>query len=294
MIRSMTAFSAVEEIKEKLSVNIEIRSYNSRYLDIALRIPHGYQLLEDKIKGLIYNYISRGRIEIRIQIKDESEESCRFDVNVPKARAYYNALCQLKQELGVEEKPPLELLAKNGDIITPGDVNESEVEKIWDLVETCLHNALTDHEKMRKKEGDFISEDFSNRLDYIQSLIHQIEKKTDGLLFVYQDKLKERIEALTKGLVEIDPLRIAQEAAFLADKSDISEEITRAYSHVKQFQLLMTSDEPAGRKLNFLLQEFNREFNTMGSKVGNADLSHLVVSAKSELEKIREQVQNVE
>lgn len=139
-----------------------------------------------------------------------------------------------------------------------------------------------------------MAKDLEARLDDIQAAIDHIEKQTDGLLAFYQDRLKERISALTKGLVELDPGRIAQEAALLADKSDISEEITRAKSHIQQFKGIMAAEEPGGRKLNFLLQEFNREFNTMGSKAGNADLSHLIVTVKSELERIREQVQNIE
>ena len=294
MIYSMTAFSAAEATKEHLTVNIEIRSYNSRHLDVALRIPHGYQLLEDKIKTAISEKISRGRVEIRIKIKDESDEICRYEVNIQKAGAYYNALSELSDKLNLEGKPPLELIAKAGDIISPGEVSEAIAETTWPVIKDCLSNALADHNRMRKKEGDFMAGDLSVRLDDIQAAIYRIEENTEGLLALYQDRLKERIGVLTKGVIELDPARIAQEAALLADKSDISEEITRAKSHIEQFKALMTADEPAGRKLNFLLQEFNREFNTMGSKTGNADLSHLIVAVKSELEKIREQVQNIE
>ena len=147
---------------------------------------------------------------------------------------------------------------------------------------------------MRKKEGDFISDDMNKRLDHIENSVATIEKDANNLVPIYQERLKERITSLTRGLVEIDPARIAQEAAFLADRSDITEEITRAQSHLAQFRTIMQSDEPAGRKLNFLLQEFNREFNTMSAKVGNAALSHIIVNVKAEIEKLREQVQNVE
>ena len=147
---------------------------------------------------------------------------------------------------------------------------------------------------MRKKEGEFLFKDLQTRLDYIEESISVIEKNTSDLLPRYQERLKERIMALTQGITEIDPVRIAQEAAILADKSDISEEIVRARSHVNQFRKIMTENAPVGKKLNFLLQEFNREFNTMASKSGNTDISHRIVSVKSELEKLREQVQNVE
>jgi uncharacterized protein (TIGR00255 family) len=147
---------------------------------------------------------------------------------------------------------------------------------------------------MRKKEGDFIARDFKERLDLIEKTLRQIKRESTDLPGLYQEKLKDRIAALTKNIVEVDPGRIAQEAAFLADRSDISEEIVRARSHLKQFRVIMRAAGPSGRKLNFLLQEFTREFNTMGAKAGNAVVSHMIVGVKTELEKLREQVQNVE
>jgi uncharacterized protein (TIGR00255 family) len=196
--------------------------------------------------------------------------------------------------LGIKDKISLELLTRNSDIISQGEINEKESETAWNLIRSCLDKAIYDLNNMRKKEGDFIAGDLIKRIDYIRSCLAQIEEKTDGLLAFYQDRLKERIKSLIKGEFDIDPLRIAQEAAIIADKSDISEEITRAESHIEQFLYLIDSEEPAGRKLNFLLQEFNREFNTLGSKVGNAEVSHIIVDVKAEVEKIREQVQNIE
>ena len=290
----MTGYAALEMENEGISVSIEIRSYNSRHLDMVLRMPYGYQMIEEKIKAVVPENISRGRVEISLRIKDESDEACRFDVNMAKAKAYYTALCELNEGLGLEEQPTLELVMRAGDIITPEDMGDIIMEKTWPAIEVCLRDALEKHGQMREKEGDFIYKDFVKRLADITSGLERIEKGSDGMLAIYQERLKNRIQALTKGMVEIDPARIAQEAAFIADKSDISEEITRAKSHIHQFESLMDSDEPAGRNLNFLLQEFNREFNTMGSKTQNADIAHLVVVVKSELEKIREQVQNVE
>jgi uncharacterized protein (TIGR00255 family) len=147
---------------------------------------------------------------------------------------------------------------------------------------------------MKQAEGAALKADLDQRLGFIEDCIARVAEKTDGMLFLYQEKLKTRIVALTQGMVDIDPARIAQEAAFIADRSDISEELVRAKSHLNQFRQLMAATEPAGRSLNFLLQEFNREFNTMGSKAGDAGIAHMIVSAKTELEKIREQIQNVE
>ena len=294
MIYSMTAFSVAEEISEQLSVNIELRSYNSKQLDISLRMPYGYLILEEKIRSRIAEKITRGRIEIKIQIKNNFLGSGFFEINIPKAKAYYDALNRLKDELGIKDKISLELLTRNSDIISQGEINEKESETAWNLIRSCLDKAIYELNNMRKKEGDFIAGDLIKRIDYIRSCLAQIEEKTDGLLAFYQDRLKERIRSLIKGEFDIDPVRIAQEAAIIADKSDISEEITRAESHIEQFLFLIGSEEPAGRKLNFLLQEFNREFNTLGSKAGNAEVSHIIVDVKAEVEKIREQVQNIE
>jgi len=147
---------------------------------------------------------------------------------------------------------------------------------------------------MRRKEGDYLARDINERLDAISHRLERIDEDASGLLPVYQQRLMERIQTLTRGAVEIDPARIAQEAAFLADRSDICEEVVRARSHLEQWRQLMLADKPAGRKLNFLIQELNREFNTMGAKVGRAELSHIIVDVKAELEKLREQVQNIE
>jgi uncharacterized protein (TIGR00255 family) len=147
---------------------------------------------------------------------------------------------------------------------------------------------------MRKNEGDYIAQDLSQRLDFIEHCMREIGNYSESLLSQYQERLKERITVLIRDAVEIDPGRLAQEAAFLADRSDISEELVRAESHVKQFRHIMRSEEPGGRKLNFLLQELHREFNTIGTKIGHVDASHKIVDVKSELEKIREQIQNVE
>jgi uncharacterized protein (TIGR00255 family) len=293
MIKSMTAYAVEQDTRDDISIALEIRSYNSRYLDVVLRLPHRYNCLEEKIKGVISKMISRGRIEIKLKISDNSDDSYAFEVNKPKAQAYYDAVLQLRDTLNIDAQIPLGLVTGAEGVIKPAEAKDDQ-EKLWPHLRDCMVNAMKSLDLMRKQEGDFMAKDFAVRIDYIEKTLDRIEKGSSGLLSQYQEKLKERISALTRGLVEIDPGRIAQEAAILADKSDIAEEIVRSRSHIKQFRTIMDSKEPGGRKLNFLLQEFNREFNTMGSKTGNADVSHMVVDLKSELEKIREQVQNVE
>jgi uncharacterized protein (TIGR00255 family) len=293
MIKSMTAFSRAEQNNGSLSASVEIRSYNNRYLDLILRIPQPFISLEDRIKTLISGKITRGRLEVRLQVDDTSDSACVFEIDETRAQAYHEALIRLGEVLGLEKNLSLSQIASMPGLIRQGEV-EKDTEAYWPVIEVCIREALDGLEDMRKKEGEFLARDFEQRLTSLEQTVVQIEKDTIGILERYQERLKERIADLTRGIVEIDPMRIAQEAAFLADKSDISEEIVRSKSHIEQFRAIMASEEPGGRKLNFLLQELNREFNTMGSKSGNADISHAIVWLKSELEKIREQIQNVE
>ncbi len=293
MIKSMTGFAAAEVFDGDLSVSTDIRAVNSRHLDLALRIPAGFSGLEDKIKGLINRKIVRGRLEVKIQIKDATENAIAFEIDWARAEGMYAAIKTLTDKLGLQNNITVDHLLSVGGLIRPVEtVDESE--KVWETVETCLERALADLDAMRGKEGEFIANDLFARLDFIESDLTEIEDNSANLIERYQERLMERIVVLTKETVEIDPARLAQEAAYLADRSDISEEIVRAKSHIEQFRQIMQSKEPGGRKLNFLLQELHREFNTIGSKIGHAETAHRVVEVKAELEKIREQIQNVE
>jgi uncharacterized protein (TIGR00255 family) len=293
MIKSMTGFAAAEKKAGDVTVAVDIRSYNGRHLDVVVRLASGYMALEEKIKGLIAARILRGRVEARIQIKDESDQATAVQVDMDRAQAVYAALKRLQTGLNLSGDIGLDHLLGAGGILRAAETIDDPA-GVWPPLEDCLGRALNDLEAMRKKEGDFIANDLGIRLDGISSSIQAIKKDSSMLLQYYQQRLIERIGALTRDTVEIDSGRIAQEAAFLADRSDISEELVRAASHIEQFRHIMGSDEPGGRKLNFLLQELHREFNTMGSKIGQADVSHRIVEVKAELEKIREQIQNVE
>ena len=293
MIKSMTAYARAENHTPPYTVRVEVRSFNNRHLDVVLKLTHGFESLEERIRGRIAETVARGRVDIRVQIQDDSQAGIEFAANLPRAKAYHRALSELNDAVGCDDPIRLEWVLSGGSMIQAVEV-EKDVEAVWPLVAECLKHALADLDAMRRVEGDNMALDFKQRLEAIERMLEQIESQAGGLPDMYRQRLKERIEALTHGLVEIDAARIAQEAALLADRSDISEEVVRAKSHIQQFRDRMTDDTPAGRPLNFLLQEFNREFNTMGSKSGKADMSHLIVAVKSELEKLREQVQNVE
>jgi uncharacterized protein (TIGR00255 family) len=293
MIKSMTGFASASATAGGLTVGIEIRTYNSRNLDLALRLPAGYTDLEERVRSAIAARLTRGRIEARVHIEDVSDSASPVEVDMARARAVLSALQHLKSELGLEGATSLELVVGVGGVLKAVQP-KADLAAAWSVLEGCLAQALDGLDAMRSAEGRHLAVDLGARLDALEAAVGEISRKSAGLAALYQERLKERIAALTQGLVEIDPARMAQEAAFLADRADISEEIVRAASHLSQFRSIMDAAEPGGRKLNFLLQELNREFNTMGSKISNAAAGHVVVEVKTELEKIREQIQNVE
>jgi uncharacterized protein (TIGR00255 family) len=293
MIKSMTGFSSVSATAGSLTVATEIRTYNSRNLDLALRLPAGFTDLEDRVRAAIAARLARGRIETRVQIEDASESASPVEVDLARARAVLTALDRLKAELGLEGAASLELLVNAGGILKTVQP-KADLNAVWPLLEGCLAQALDGLDAMRTTEGRHLAIDLGARLDALQAALAEIARQSAGMAALYQERLRERIVTLTQGLVDIDPARMAQEAAFLADRADISEEIVRAGSHLSQFRSIMDAAEPGGRKLNFLLQELSREFNTMGSKISSSAAAHVVVEVKAELEKIREQIQNVE
>lgn len=293
MIRSMTAYAGAEHTAGAIRAAVEIRGYNSRYLDVSLKMPPGYQFLEENIRPAVAEHVSRGRVEIRLSIQCREEAAESFALNESVADGYYAALSELKKRFALSEEIPLSLLAAKTGIIEPVQA-ETDPQTIWEAVAEPLYQALENFAEMKAAEGANTAADLENRLDAVAGYLGEIAERAPELPAHYQQRVKERIHQLTNGLVSIDEARIAQESAFLADKCDISEEISRARSHLDQFRHLMNAAEPAGRPLNFLLQEFNREFTTMGSKAANAEISHVIVSAKTELEKMREQVQNIE
>ncbi|UCF91777.1 MAG: YicC family protein [Desulfobacterales bacterium] len=293
MLKSMTGFATAETTCDKLTTTTEIRSYNSRFLDLALRLSNGYQPLEEKIKGCLTERLARGRIDVKVQIEDRAEPAVAFEIDRPRALAFHAALAQLKADFNIEKEISLDLLVGAGGVVKPVD-RMKDLDAVWPAVQDCLRQALDALEDMRQREGAFVAKDIGGRLDYLAKCIEQIQEAAADLPAHYRDRLKERISVLTQEMIEIDPARVAQEAALLADRSDISEELVRARSHIQLFREIMDSSEPGGKKLNFVLQELNREFNTMGSKIGSAEVAHIIIAVKSELEKIREQVQNIE
>ena len=292
MIRSMTAFAKGDATIGDTQVSLEMRTYNNRYLDATVRLPQVCLPLEADIKATIGKAISRGRVEVRVQLNDAKKVSSDFSVDTELAKSYLAAAETLKSELAVKgEVQVVDLLRVNG-LISPEE-KDVDLDIIKEVISKNLSECLDNLIAMRETEGRTLAADMAGRIKAIRSFLGEIETAAKELPAIYQERLKGRIERLVGDEVTPDPDRLAQEVALLADRSDISEEVVRAHSHLDQFELLMEEDA-SGRKLNFLLQEMHREFNTMGSKIGHAELSHIIVAVKAELEKIREQVQNVE
>ena len=293
MLKSMTAFGRAENTSEGRAYTVEIRSLNRRYLETAVRLPRELLALEERIKKLIAQRISRGRIDVTVSVRKTHEATFEIEINLPLAKAYYDALTELSENLGLDDRVKLETVLGMEGIVT-GTEPEMDLEQIWTALSFCVGDALDEIDAMRISEGEAIYREFQERLQQVETGLSEVKALAPDVLFQCHSRLKERISLLTEGKVELDPSRLAQEAAFLVDKGDITEEIVRAASHLQQFYTMMESEGPTGRALDFLLQELNREVNTMGSKASDARLAHIVVNVKSELEKIREQVQNLE
>ncbi len=290
MISSMTGFGRGEGELEGLRFLVEIRSVNHRYRDIIFRMPREYNPLEEKMKQLISRQASRGRLEVSVSVRETSEREKKVEVNLPLARGYYRALNELKGKLQLEEDITLQLLTGFQDVLL---VEKEDVLRYWPALEGALSTALQDLVYMRRQEGENLAQDLLSRMDKIKEILEQIKERAPQVVEGYRLRLQERLKDLCPDL-EIEESRLLTECTLFAERSDIHEEIVRMSSHLEAFRRTLKQGGAVGRKMDFLVQELNRETNTIGSKANDYQLSHRVVDIKSELEKIREQVQNIE
>jgi uncharacterized protein (TIGR00255 family) len=289
---SMTSFGQGEKAIDGITWTVEIRSVNHRYIDIHLKLPRRLAALEERIKKEITSFHARGHIDVTVNAAGGQEETPRLVANLPLAREYYQSLLTIKQDLGLPNPPDLTLVASFRDVITPVERTE-DLERLWAGVREALIEALEKGLLMRRQEGAALRQDLQARLASVQETVGSIEEVVPALVRKKQAALQERLDNLLRG-VDIDPARLAQEIATMADRSDVTEELVRLRSHISQFQHFLEIDEPVGRRLDFLLQEFLREINTLASKIGDATVAHWTVELKNEFEKMREQVQNLE
>ncbi len=292
MIKSMTGYGRVETPVQDRNIVVEVKSVNHRFLEISLKMPQALFPLELELKKKIGEKIKRGRLEVFIRLEAQGTNAALTMINLEVARNYFAALQRLKDEFGLTEEISLKTLAGFRDIFSQPAETEISAEILKQITD-ALDEALNMLVRMRREEGAAIYRDMEQRLDFIRGILEKINTRSPQVVVEYQRRLTERIKELTVGCA-IDDSRLAQEAAIFAEKSDITEEIVRMHSHIDQFVALLQSVEAEGKKIDFLLQEMNREINTIGSKGNDAEIARQVIEAKSELSKLREQAQNIE
>lgn len=291
MILSMTGYGTGSAQKDDITVSVEIRTVNHRFLDLHVRTPREYVFLEGEIQQMVRGALDRGRVDVNTSI--QCADSTMFLINKNMIRSYVEASDKLKKELDLKDSLDLKTLLSLPGVLQNQDSNPADSNTIVELTKTSVRAAIEGVIHMRKREGEALRTDMLQNLANIEKNTVRIQELSRNSSTECMQKLRDRIEQLLPQ-IGIDPQRIAQEAALLADKCDISEEVARLSSHLEQYHKLMDSKEKAGKKLDFLLQELQREANTILSKSGNLDISHNAIEIKTDIEKLREQVQNVE
>lgn len=292
MLKSMTGFGrAVEEI-DGYVITVELKSVNHRYFDFSSRIPRQYGFLDDKLKSYINSKVSRGKVECYVSVEALDTEDAAVVINKTLTSAYVKALKELSEEYSLKEDFGTAFVSRLPDVFVLKKADEDE-EKIWQLVKSVTDEAIEKFIQMRAVEGAKMKEDVASRAEYILDCVSFIEDRSPQTVKEYNDKLVERVHEII-GDVSLDEQRIIQEVAIYADKVAVAEETVRLRSHIAQLKTFLESEEPIGRKMDFLVQEINRETNTIGSKANDVDIARKVVDIKAEVEKIREQIQNIE
>lgn len=292
MIKSMTGFGKRDAQWQGTMILVEVRSVNHRFREIVTRLPKGFLGLEEECKQLVASRCSRGRIDVSISWTAEKISEVKFTVDRKVAKSYYDALIQLQREFRLAGEIDVSLLAGFREIFSvveePKDQGELNA-----VVKRLVMGALRDLDTMRAREGKAIAMDMKQRMKTIRTMVKRIAARCPHVIRDYYQRMRERLESLL-GPESVQPDRLNQELALFADRCDVTEEIIRLESHLQQFAAILKQTQPVGRQLDFLLQEMGREVNTIGSKANDAEISSLVVGLKSELEKVREQVQNIE
>ena len=294
MIKSMTGFgrAASDEGRDKV-FSIEVKSVNHRYLDINIRMPKSMFSLEEKMRRKVKETLSRGKVDIFINYKNYAKADAVAKVNLDFAKTYVDALTSLREAFpSIKDDLSLSLISKHPDIILIEE-KEENLENVWSEIESLLDKSLEGLLAMRRFEGNKLKEDIVSKTHEIERLVKVIDENADTLVVNYKTKLEDRIKDLLSG-VQIDESRIAMEIAMFADKVAVDEEITRLNSHINHLRETLEISEPIGRKLDFIMQEMNREANTIASKSTDLNITNKVIDIKNILEKIREQVQNIE
>ena len=292
MVKSMTGYGRARETRSGRDITVEVRSVNNRYLDCTVKMPRAYIFAEDAVKTRVQKAVSRGKVDVFITIDTSAADEAVVKLNRPLAQGYYKALCEINEACGLESEITASTIARFPDVLTVTKAEE-DLESV--AVDLCavLGDALAAYNRMRATEGERLAADIGSRLDTIEHITGMVEERSPQTVAEYRARLTAKMEEVLQSTT-IDEARILTEAAIFADKIAVDEETVRLRSHVSQLRTMLVSDEPMGRKMDFLIQEVNRESNTIGSKCNDITIARDVVALKAEVEKIREQVQNIE
>ena len=294
MIRSMTGFGRGEYNDGKRNIAVEIKSVNHRYCDVQVRMPRRYSFAEDLIINTVKQHISRGKVDVQMSVEYIAESDVRVELNRALVQQYIDNMKTLTDEYGVKGEVTLDLISGMPEVLKQVSDVEDE-DEVKESIRKATETAAINLESMRAVEGEKLAEDLTKRGDLIKEIVDSIKERAAKLPEIYKEKLRARIDDLLDGVTEIQEERLAQEVAIFADKADITEEITRLNSHMDQMKSIITESKGSdGKKLDFLVQEMNREANTIGSKANDLQITEEMLKIKAEVEKIREQVQNIE
>ncbi|MBR3145543.1 MAG: YicC family protein [Clostridia bacterium] len=288
----MTGFGKGVAVENGVTITVEIKTVNHKFFEYQSRMPRSFQFLDEKLKSFLATSISRGKTEVSVFVEDTSDGSVQIDVNKAYAEAYIKALKQVAKEYKLKDDIKASSLIGNGDIFI-GKKRDIPEDIALSLTLAAAKGAVQNLLSMREAEGERLKDDVLSRTDYILSLVQKIEERSPLTVKEYEQRLKEKVQELL-GDKTVDEQRLITEVAIFADKVAVAEETVRLRSHIKAVSELMETETPKGRKLDFLVQEMNRETNTIGSKAQDIEIAHIVVDIKSEIEKIREQIQNIE
>lgn len=292
MIKSMTGFGRVQETVDGMNITVELRSVNHRYFEFTAKVPRTYGFLEEKLKTFTNTLVARGKVECYVAVEQLEESETTVSVNTSLAKGYVDALRQLSEKFGLTADISAGALSRYPDVLVLQKTAADE-DRIWNAVRTVTEKAVRRFIEMRETEGTKLKVDILSRADTILEHVAFVEERSPQTVKEYNEKLKQRMEELL-GSTQVDEQRLLTEAAIFADKIAVDEETVRLRSHISQLRTFMEADEPIGRKLDFLVQEINREANTIGSKAQDVEIAKRVIAIKAEVEKIREQVQNIE
>lgn len=292
MINSMTGFGRSQQTVSGMTVTVELKSVNHRYFEFAARVPRNYAFLEEKLKSFFASTVARGKAECFVGIEDPESDAVEVTVNTALARGYMEAFQTLSELAGTNEQASASTLSRFPDVLSVHKAQPDEA-RVWEAVRQTAALALEQFLSMRKTEGEKLRADILSRAERIETLVSFVESRSPQTVREYNEKLRRRMEELLHD-ANVDEQRLLTEAAIFADKVAVDEETVRLRSHLSQLRQFLDADEPIGRKMDFLVQEINREANTIGSKAQDVEIAKTVIEIKAEVEKIREQVQNIE